>query len=220
MPRTPELVIFDCDGVLVDSERLAVEVDVVVLGKLGLSLTAEDVVELFVGRSQADVTRVIGERLGRELPDDWEDEFRPLWEDAFKELEGVKGIEDALDRITLPTCVASSGSHEKIRRSLELTGLYDRFAGRIFSADDVDWGKPAPDLFLHAAGGMGVDPEACLVVEDSRFGVEAARAAGMRVLAYAGGGLTPVYLLEGPDTVVFSDMADLPHLIAMYGATR
>ena len=220
MPRAPELVIFDCDGVLVDSERMAVEVDVVVLGKLGWELTADEVAELFVGRSQADVTRMIGEHLGRELPEDWEEEFRPLWEEAFKELEVVKGIEEALDRITLQTCVASSGSHEKIRRSLELTGLVERFAGRVFSADDVDWGKPAPDLFLHAAATLGVEPGACLVVEDSRFGVEAARAAGMRVLAYAGGGLTPTYLLEGPDTVIFSDMADLPHLVSMYGAAR
>ena len=112
----------------------------------------------------------------------------------------------------LPTCVASSGTHERMRYTLGLTGLYDRFAGRIFSTTEVAHGKPAPDLFLHAAARMGVDPSACAVVEDSRYGVEAARAAGMRALGYAGG-LTPVEFLEGPDTMIFTDMRALPRLL-------
>ncbi|MFD0593348.1 HAD family hydrolase [Catellatospora coxensis] len=99
----------------------------------------------------------------------------------------VPGIVEALNAITLPTCVASSGRHDKMRNTLGITGLYERFEGRIFSATEVANGKPAPDLFLHAAARMGADPARCVVVEDSRPGVQAARAAGMRVLAYAGG---------------------------------
>jgi beta-phosphoglucomutase-like phosphatase (HAD superfamily) len=120
---------------------------------------------------------------------------------------------EALDRITLPTCVASSGSHDKMRFTLGLTGLYERFAGRIFSAYEVARGKPAPDLFLYAAARMGVAPEACAVIEDSRYGIEAARAARMRAFGYAGG-LTPRAFLERPGVVVFTDMLELPDLLA------
>jgi HAD superfamily hydrolase (TIGR01509 family) len=218
MPAPPELVIFDCDGVLVDSERLSIEVEVRVLEQLGISMTVAEVVERFMGRSNEDVTRLVEELLGRTLPADWEDEFRPLYEKAFEELEAVAGIETALDRIALKTCVASSGSHRKIRRSLEHTGLWPRFEGRIFSASDVARGKPAPDLFLHAAASMGVSPDRCVVVEDSSPGVAGARAAGMRVLAYAGGGLTALHHYDGPATVVFHDMDELPGLIEAAGA--
>ena len=217
VPAPVELVIFDCDGVLVDSERLAIDVDVVVMAELGWPLTREEVVELFLGRSHADVTAMIEEHLVMKLPPDWGLEFRPLYDEAFRALRAVAGIEEALDRITVPICVASSGSHRKIRRSLEQVGLYHRFVGRIFSASDVARGNPAPDLFLDAAETLQVSPEACLVVEDSPFGIEAARAAGMRALAYAGGGLTSVRELEGPGTVVFHDMADLPYLISVAG---
>jgi HAD superfamily hydrolase (TIGR01509 family) len=125
----------------------------------------------------------------------------------------VPGVVEALDQIDLPTCVASSGSHDKIRFTLGLTGLYDRFAGRIFSVYDVALGKPAPDLFLYAARRMGVAPEACAVVEDSRYGVEAARAAAMQAFGFAGG-LTPCAWLEAAGAVVFSDMRELPGLLA------
>ena len=109
-------------------------------------------------------------------------------------------------------CVASSSGHESLRFKLELTGLYERFAGHIFSATEVANGKPAPDLFLHAASRMGAAPGDYAVVEDSRYGVQAARAAGMDVLAYAGG-LTPAHALEGERTVVFDDMRELPRLL-------
>jgi HAD superfamily hydrolase (TIGR01509 family) len=212
--RPLELVIFDCDGVLVDSERLAVRIDVRVLAGLGWVLTEQEVIERFLGRTHEFMVAAIEAHLGRPLAADWEDPFQPLYRDAFAaELTPVPGVVEALDRITLPACVASSGTHEKMRYTLGLTGLYDRFAGRIFSASEVSRGKPAPDLFLHAATQMGVDPTACAVVEDSRFGVEAARAAGMRALGYAGG-LTAAEHLRGPDTVVFSDMRELPRLLA------
>ena len=123
---------------------------------------------------------------------------------------------EALDAIAphLTTCVASSGSHAKMRRTLGFTRLYDRFSGRIFSAEEVANGKPAPDLFLHAAMSIGVSPVRCVVVEDSRHGVQAARAAGMRSLGYSGG-LTPAAWLEGADTVVFEDMRKLPALLGL-----
>ena len=125
----------------------------------------------------------------------------------------MPGVVDALDTITVPSCVASSGTHEKMRFTLGLTGLYERFAGRIFSVSEVARGKPAPDLFLHAASRMAVPPERCAVVEDSRYGVEAARAAGMRAFGYAGG-LASRGSLDGPRTIVFDDMRDLPRLLA------
>jgi HAD superfamily hydrolase (TIGR01509 family) len=208
-----ELVIFDCDGVLVDSERLAIRVDVVMLGRLGWSLTEAEVIERFVGLSNESYRRAVEAHLGRQLPDDWEAEFEHLYRDAFAaELRPVEGIVEALDRISLPTCVASSGTHDKMRFTLGLTGLYERFAGRIFSATEVARGKPAPDLFLHAAKQMGVAPNACAVIEDSGHGAAAARAAGMRVFGYAGG-VTPAARLAGPSTVVFEHMRDLPELL-------
>ena len=213
MSDPAQLVIFDCDGVLVDSERLAVRIDVEVFAELGWQLAERDIIERFVGRSDASIRLDIEAHLGRRLPDDWEVQFQHRYRDAFAaELKPVEGIVEALDRITLPTCVASGGSHDKIRFTLGLTGLYDRFAGRIFSVSEVARGKPAPDLFLYAAECMGVAPERCAVVEDSRYGVAAARAAGMLAFGYAGG-LTRSELLEGPRTVVFSNMHELPALL-------
>ena len=214
MTRPLELVIFDCDGVLVDSERLAVRIDVRVLAELGWILTEKEVIERFVGRSHEFMVAEIEAHLGRPLAADWEDPFQSLYRNAFAaELRPVEGIVEALDQITLRTCVASSGTHEKMRYTLGLTGLYDRFAGRIFSASEVPRGKPAPDLFLHAAKRMGVEPAACVVIEDSRYGVEAARAAGMLALGYAGG-LTAAEYLRGPGTIVFNEMCELPRLLA------
>jgi HAD superfamily hydrolase (TIGR01509 family) len=213
----PELVIFDCDGVLVDSERIAVKVDVEVFAALGLTLAEEEVIGRFVGRSDAYIASELEAELGRSVAADWEEEFVPLYREAFaRELRPVDGVIEALDQITIPSCVASSGTHEKMRYTLGLTGLYERFAGHIFSVTEVADGKPAPDLFLHAARQMGVEPRHCAVVEDSRWGVEAARAAGMRAFGYAGG-LTPAERLAGHDTVVFEDMRELPRLLADAG---
>ncbi|HEY7077955.1 MAG TPA: HAD family hydrolase [Solirubrobacteraceae bacterium] len=213
MSRPLELVIFDCDGVLVDSERIAVRVDTELLAELGWPLSEAEVVERFMGRTTDDMLRAIEAEIA-DLEPGWEVEFDRRYMAALEaELEPVDGVVEALDAIAAPTCVASSGTHEKMRFTLGRTGLYERFAGRIFSADDVARGKPAPDLFLHAARTLGADPAACAVVEDSRHGVEAARAAGMRVLAYGGGGLIPRAQLAGPGTVVFDDMRELPRLL-------
>jgi HAD superfamily hydrolase (TIGR01509 family) len=217
MTEPLQLVIFDCDGVLVDSERLAVRVEAAVLAELGWPLSQAEVVERFMGRSQAFMAQAILDRLGRRLPDDWQDRLDRRYRAAFDaELAPVDGIVEALDRIATPTCVASSGSHEMLRHTLGLTGLYQRFEGRIFSASEVAEGKPAPDLFLHAAARLGAEPAACAVVEDSRYGVQAARAAGMRAFGYTGG-LTPPGRLAGPRTVLFGDMRRLPDLLAAAG---
>jgi HAD superfamily hydrolase (TIGR01509 family) len=206
------LVIFDCDGVLVDSERLAVRVEAQLLATLGWPLGEDEILERFVGRSDAHMLAGIERALGREVPE-WPALYRAALTEAFHAaLVPVDGVADALDALTLPTCVASSGTIDKVRLTLGLTGLLDRFDGRIFSATEVAAGKPAPDLFLHAAARMGVPPAACVVVEDSVAGVEAARRAGMRCLGYAGG-LTPASWLTGPGTTVFDDMAALVPLL-------
>ncbi|WP_406141859.1 HAD family hydrolase [Streptomyces sp. NBC_01089] len=214
MTKPIELVIFDCDGVLVDSERIAVRVDASSLAALGWELSEAEIVERFMGRSHADMITDVERHIGRRLPEGWEAGQLQLYREAMEaELTAVDGVVEALDRIRLPTCVASSSGHGSLRHTLGLTGLYARFEGRIHSAADVANGKPAPDLFLHAARRMGFAPDVCAVVEDSRYGVRAARAAGMRVFGYCGG-LTPADWLHGPDTVVFDDMRRLPDLLA------
>ena len=215
MTRRFDLVIFDCDGVLVDSERLSIRLDAKLLAQLGWPLSEDEIVERWVGRTEAAMRAEIEEHLGRDIGAEW-NAFGERYIAAFAaELRPVDGIADAVDAIQAAgyaTCVASSGDHAKIRRNLALTGLSDRFGDRIFSGDDVEQGKPAPDLFLHAASVMGVAPSRTAVVEDSRHGVAAARAAGMWAFAYAGG-VTPATALEGDRTTVFADMSELPDLI-------
>jgi HAD superfamily hydrolase (TIGR01509 family) len=155
--------------------------------------------------------QIITERLGRPIPEEWVAELETAVRESFiRELTLVPGVVEALEGIELPTCVASSGSHDKMRFTLGLTGLYDRFAGRIFSADEVERGKPAPDLFLHAAARMSTPPERCIVVEDSPFGVAAAKAAGMSALGFAAA--TPPVRLDGADAI-FTSMEALPRLV-------
>jgi HAD superfamily hydrolase (TIGR01509 family) len=212
-PAEVELVIFDCDGVLIDSERIAVRVDVEVLAELGWSLTETEVIERFMGRSDAETRAEVEHHLGHPLSEGWQKRVDARYRRAFAaELAPIAGVIEALDTLPVPDCVASSATHAHLRFTLGLVGLLDHFRGRIFSAQDVAAGKPAPDVFLYAAEQMGVAPERCIVVEDSLNGVRAARAAGMRVFAY-GGGLTPKERLTGPDTLVFEDMRDLPDLI-------
>ena len=218
-----DLVIFDCDGVLVDSERLSIRVDKVYLDRLGWPMDEAEIVERFVGRSDADMRAEIEAHLGGPIPPDIDEEFERTYRETFeRELTAVDGIELALDAIAaagLGVCVASSGGHAKIRRSLELTGLSRHFDDRIFSATDVARGKPAPDLFLHAADAMGAEPERTAVVEDSAHGVAASVAAGMTTLAYAGG-VTPAARLAGPGVEVFDDMRELPGLLGLGRSTR
>ena len=209
----PDLVIFDCDGVLVDSEPISIRVDADVLAEVGLHLSEQEIIDRFVGRSPAVMREAIERHRGGPLPEDWLARSRSRYTEAFaRELRPIDGIEDALDDISAATCVASSSEPDELAYKLKLTGLYDRFAGRIFSAVEVASGKPAPDLFLHAAAQMGVGPGACAVVEDSQYGVQAARAAGMAAFGYTGS-VTPAQMLEGPGTTVFGDMRELPRLL-------
>jgi HAD superfamily hydrolase (TIGR01509 family) len=215
-----DLIVFDCDGVLVDSERLSIRVDAMFLDRLGWPMGEVEIVERFVGRSDADMRAVIEEHLGGPIPADIDEEFDRLYRETFEaELTPVDGIIEALDAIVaagIPICVASSGGHAKIKRSLELTGLTQYFGDRIFSASDVANGKPAPDLFLHAASRMGAAPARCAVIEDSAFGVDAAIAAGMQAFAYAGG-VTTADRLTRPGVVVFDEMHRLPGLLGVTG---
>jgi HAD superfamily hydrolase (TIGR01509 family) len=207
-----ELVIFDCDGVLVDSDRISLRIQAERISALGLRMTYEDCVRDFLGLGMEATLEILGERMGRPVPEDWARELDAAVREGFRrELQPVPGVVAALEEIELSTCVASSGSHERMRFTLGLTGLWDRFAGRIFSAEEVQRGKPAPDLFLHAAERMSTPPERCIVVEDSPFGVAGAKAAGMAALGFVAA--TPPARLDGADAV-FTTMADLPGLVA------
>lgn len=207
-------VIFDCDGVLVDSELLAAPILAAELTERGLATTPADVNRDFKGRSWEHGLDVIEARLGRPAWADLRERYRERLFAAFDaRLRPVAGIGAALDAIALPSCVASSGDHERIRRGLAAAGLLDRFdAAAIFSVNDVAHGKPAPDLFLHAAERMGFDPASTAVVEDSPAGVEAGRAAGMTVFGYAE--RTPAEQLRAAGATTFTTMAELPRLLA------
>jgi len=204
-----ELVIFDCDGVLVDSEPISNRVLAAALSEAGLPTTQESSMRDYMGRSWSACVEIFEARLGRALPGAFEASFMSQLETALRaELQAVPGIHDALARIATPSCIASSGRPEKMRITLGMTGLWERFEGRIFSAADVARAKPFPDLFLHAAERMGATPARCIVVEDSPRGVEAGVAAGMRVLGYAG--RTDARALEVAGAEVFADMRELP----------
>ncbi|HEU0014243.1 MAG TPA: HAD family hydrolase [Longimicrobium sp.] len=208
------LVIFDCDGVLVDSEPIANRVFAEMLAELGLPLGYEETVRTFVGRSMPACVAIVEERIGRPVPAGFTDDFRERTFAAFRrQLRPVAGVEQALDAIALPTCVASSGEPAKIRFTLGLTGLLPRFEGRIFSSVEVERGKPAPDLFLHAARRMGVTPERCAVVEDSVLSAQAGAAAGMTVLGYAERTDAAALAAAGASRV-FTGMRALPALLA------
>ena len=208
-------VIFDCDGVLVDTERISNTVLAGLLTDAGLPTTFEQCMEIYRGRSMTSVMQLAAQRHGGPLPADIPDRYYAEIEARFRrELAAVPGVADALERIALPSCVASSGPHHKMAVTLRRTGLWERFEGRIFSATEVRRGKPAPDLFLHAARQMGFDPAATAVVEDSVPGVQAARAAGMRALAFARGSAADARALADAGGETFDDMAELPDLLA------
>jgi HAD superfamily hydrolase (TIGR01509 family) len=207
-----DLVIFDNDGVLVDSEAHANQILCELATEFGWPMTREECTAEFLGTSMMTVRRRIEVRVGRPLPADFEDRYHARLFDVFRTLlRPMPGVIDALDRITIPTCVASSGTHERIRHALRTTGLFNRFVGRIFSADDVPHGKPAPDLFLHAARSLGVSPSRCAVIEDSRPGIAAANAAGMMAFGFAY--VTPAEQLRDATGGVFRSMIELPALL-------
>lgn len=199
----PALVIFDCDGVLVDSEPIANAVFAEHLARVGLDWGPRETERRLVGLSLARCVEIVEAELGRALPEDFLERLQAETFEAFRgELQPVPGIEQALDALDeLPRCVASSGSLDKMRFTLGTTGLLPRFEGRLYSASQVERGKPAPDLFLHAAAQMGVAADACVVVEDSLPGVQAGVAAGMRVVGYVGRGDAEALARAGAETI-------------------
>ncbi|CAL9495323.1 6-phosphogluconate phosphatase [Streptomyces sp. enrichment culture] len=211
-----DLVIFDNDGVLVDSEPISNRLLAGYLTELGHPTSYEDSLRDYMGAAMHRVHDLIRERTGRGLPVDFDDVFHGRVFAAFeRELAAVPGVVGVLEWLAadgVAYCVASSGSHERIRVGHRTTGL-DRWFddGRIFSSEDVGRGKPAPDLFLYAAERMGVAPERCVVVEDSPLGVAAAVAAGMDVVGFTA--MTPAEKLGGAGKV-FADMRELPGLLA------
>ncbi|MYU20852.1 HAD family hydrolase [Streptomyces sp. SID8352] len=211
-----DLVIFDNDGVLVDSEPISNRLLAGFLTELGHPTTYEDSLRDYMGAALHRVHDLVLERTGRRLPEDFDDAFHQRVFAAFeRDLEPVPGAAEVLGKLAadgVAYCVASSGSHERIRVGHRRTGL-DRWFddGRIFSAEDVGRGKPAPDLFLHAAARMGVAPDRCAVVEDSALGVRAAVAAGMDVFGFTA--MTPPAVLDGASRL-FADMGELTGLLA------
>ncbi|MFC3632067.1 HAD family hydrolase [Paracoccus angustae] len=182
------LIIFDCDGVIADSEVLSASVLIGQLADAGIAVTPADVRRDFLGRSFPTVAQSIRQRFGRPLPDRFEADYRARLLDRFAaELGPTPGFMAMLDALAAPSCIATSSSPERVGRTLEVLGLADRFAGRVFTASQVRHGKPAPDLFLLAADRMGCAPADTLVIEDSSPGIAAGLAAGMHVLHYAGG---------------------------------
>jgi HAD superfamily hydrolase (TIGR01509 family) len=210
----PGLVIFDNDGVLVDSERLANGILAELLTEAGLPYTFEETVRDFMGGSMVSMRQLAETKLGSPLPADLEDRYHERLFAGFAHLQPVPGVREVLDQLDaegITYCLASSGTHRRIHTALTTVGFWDRFEGRIFSSEDVAKGKPAPDLFLHAASTIGVKPADCVVVEDSPLGVAAANAAGMKVFGFAA--MTDPAKLSTA-TAVFHNMTALPDLIS------
>ncbi len=211
-PAAYELVIFDCDGVLVDSEPLANRALSECFQAVGFPITYETCVANMVGLSLPSCFKLAKEWHGREVPDDFFDIVQARTYQAIREeLQPVPGVRAAIEAIPLPRCVASSSEPDKITLSLNKTELAHLFGDKVFSAQQVPRGKPFPDLFLFAARQMGVEADKCVVIEDSFYGAQAARAAGMSVLGYTGSGFARQLAEAGAQ--VFDNMSALPGLL-------
>lgn len=213
------LVIFDCDGVLVDSELLEHGVDAELLAPFGCAASARELLQRFVGIARTDMYRIVFSELGREMPLGLLDERENLvWERCLRDLKTVPGVEGALEALQQqPKCVASSSIPAKLQLKLDSTGLARHFAPHIFSTALVARGKPAPDIYLHAAKAVGHTADRCIVVEDSRHGIAGAKAAGIRAIGFVGGGhaapsLADELRLAGA-AIVIDHMDDLPKAV-------
>ena len=217
-----DLIIFDCDGVLVDSEVISCRAHAGTLTRHGYPITEEEVLHRFLGVSDREARQTIEREIGRPLPSDFEAQVKEATLKFYAgDLKAITGVAAAIAAIDLPKCVASSGTPEKIRHGLECAGLYEQLAPHIFSATQVKRGKPAPDLFLFAAEQMRAAPERCVVIEDSVPGVTGARAAGMTVLGFHGGShCQPGHaekLRDAGAAAVFDDMQQLPDFVRWAG---
>jgi HAD superfamily hydrolase (TIGR01509 family) len=213
MTPPTSLIIFDCDGVLIDSEIISARMLIAELARLGVTIDLPYVTRHFLGRSYPVVMQQIRQDFGLDLPPDFEADYRTRLLAAFEaDLCIMPHVAGVLDRVAPPFCIATSSSQGRAERSLALVGLGHLAGPRLFTAQTVDRGKPAPDLFLHAAAACGADPAACLVIEDSLNGIRAARAAGMRVWRFTGGShLAGRDLDEPPDAqpdLRFASFAD------------
>jgi HAD superfamily hydrolase (TIGR01509 family) len=214
-----DLLIFDCDGVLIDSETIVCRIEVQALAEIGYELELEHFMERFVGKSARDGRALIEAELGRKMPAGFEAETaRRVAETFARELKAVAGVAEALAALPMRRCVASSSLPERLAYTLRLTGLAKWFGDAVFSVAMVARGKPAPDLFLHAAAAMGADPARCLVIEDSAPGIAAAKAAAMTAFGFTGAshcrpGHGARLTAAGAD-IVFAEMRELPGLIA------
>ena len=209
------LIIFDCDGVLIDSERIVNQVFSECLAQLGLHLTLDETIQQFKGHTTEDCIAMAEQLLGKPIdPDALLENYKILSNGRMEnDLEAIPGIADVVANLNQPKCVASNSGHRHIKMGLEKTGLMQYFAPHIFSATDVAHPKPAPDLFLHAAQTMGFEPKDCVVVEDSPAGVEGAIAAGISTV-FGFADLTPASVLQDAGAKPFVSMADLPALLA------
>jgi HAD superfamily hydrolase (TIGR01509 family) len=219
--RIPPFVLFDCDGVLIDSEAIACRVEMEVLGEIGHPITAEAFQRRFVGTSRQFSLQALAEDWGKPLPADYVDRVRMRLEESFRTgLRAVEGMPALVSSIGNQCAVASSSSKSRLALTLALTGYDSMFGDRVFSAEQVRAGKPAPDLFLFAAARIGISPHDCVVVEDSAFGVMAARAAGMGVIGFtAGAHCLPGHarmLIEAGADHVAADAITLSGLLGRY----
>ena len=210
------LVIFDCDGVLIDSEPIANRVFMEQLRSAGLDLSLDEVMGTFVGKTRDGCIALAAEMLGRPLPED----FGATWDAALyaaleREVKPVAGIPELLGSLALPYCVASNGERERMSLALRAAGLMPLVAGRLFTASEVEHPKPAPDLFLHAAKSMGMEPARCAVIEDTPTGVRAGVAAGMKVFGYAAAAHANEAAMRAEGATIFRDMDELPALLGM-----
>ncbi|GAB2530399.1 HAD family hydrolase [Paramicrobacterium agarici] len=207
-------VVFDCDGVLVDTEPLSMQVTQKAIAALGWHPPIAEMYQLFLGCSKEYLQEVVEDKTGLKLERDWLASYRAFRNDLFRrELKEIPGISFALERIDLPIALASNSSHAHIKLALEIVGLYPTFQQHISSAEDVPRGKPAPDVYLHAARQLGLEPAECIAIDDSRAGVRSAMAAGMHVLAYETS-LAPQGSFADLDVKTFNDMRDLPGLVS------
>jgi HAD superfamily hydrolase (TIGR01509 family) len=209
-----DLVIFDCDGVVVDSERIAHEVFGKFVRSLGVELTEAEMHHHFLGRRLAECVAIVERLSGKTAPPGALEAYKKERDRVLREqIQPIAGVRAVLEQLTIPYCIASSGDHDKMQITLGATGLLPFFAGRLFSATEVPRGKPAPDVFLLAAERMGVAPGRAVVIEDSANGVLAGCAAGMTVLGFVG--LTPPEkLIEAGASRTFADMRELPALLS------
>lgn len=216
--KTFSLIIFDCDGVLIESEILTNRIEVATLQELGHDIHLEEYIDISVGKHSDAITRILAQEKNIILPQDFWKRVEALQARKFEtDLKAVKGIKEVLSKLTLPKCVASASSVQRLQQTLTLTELIQFFPDRVFSCDLVPFRKPAPDIYLYAAEKMGVKPQECLVIEDSLTGVEAGLKAGMEVWGYCGGEhITPNRRKALAASGVSKIFSEMQHLIEIF----